>query len=139
MNDKSIRQINREIIDALLARKLPAIPNKKIASELLRTPGWTQGLASLFPIRERLSCAQVLDLCAPILETLSPQTPEKGWGAFCYRYVSNLMFPRDNFTPEAEAFGAGAEFYLTVLQVLFDQNPAAVGGALPEDGFFYKR
>jgi len=126
MNDKSIRQINREIIDALLARKLPAIPNKKIASELLRTPGWTQGLASLFPIRERLSCAQVLDLCAPILETLSPQTPEKGWGAFCYRYVSNLMFPRDNFTPEAEAFGAGAEFYLTVLQVLFDHERSAL-------------
>ena len=25
------------------------------------------------------------------------------------------------------------------LQVLFDQNPAAVGGAMPEDGFFYQR
>ena len=25
------------------------------------------------------------------------------------------------------------------LQVLFDQNPASVGGALPDDAFYYKR
>ena len=126
MSEKMLRHINREIVDRLCARKLPAFHTRKSVQELLRTPGWNPALANLLPIRERIRCAAVLDVCAPILDRLAPDTPEKGWGAFCYRYISNLMFPRDNFIPEAERWGPGAEFYLAVLQALLDQERAAL-------------
>ena len=76
MNDKLIRQIDREIAEALTARRLAALPNRKAALALLKDPVWQEGLAALFPIRERLSCAQVLELCAPLMARLCPDAPE---------------------------------------------------------------
>ena len=78
--NKMIRQLNRDIIEALAARRPGGLANRKTVQELMKEPAWTEGLAALFPIRERLSCAQVLELCAPILGILCPQAPEKGWG-----------------------------------------------------------
>ena len=76
MNDKLIRQITGEIAEALVSRKLAAIPNRKAAQALLKSCGMAESLAALFPIRERLSCVRVLELCAPVLERLCPQGPE---------------------------------------------------------------
>ena len=39
---------------------------------------WEEALESLFPIRERLSCKQILELCHPELWALSGE-PEEGW------------------------------------------------------------
>ena len=47
------------------------------------------------------SCVRVLELCAPALERLCPQGPEKGWEPFIYQYVCRLMFPENGFAPEA--------------------------------------
>ena len=44
MHEKLIREINGEIADALLARKLPFAPSRKAALALLKVPGWTEGL-----------------------------------------------------------------------------------------------
>lgn len=120
MHDKLIRQLNREIIEALAARKLETVPNRRAAQALVKTPGWSEGLAALFPVRERISCAQVLELCAPIMDQLSSKRPEKGWGPFCYQFICSIMFPDGGFAPEADACRDGALFYLTVLQVLLD-------------------
>ena len=126
MNDKLIRQITGEIAEALVSRKLAAIPNRKAAQALLKSCGMAESLAALFPIRERLSCVRVLELCAPVLERLCPQGPEKGWEPFIYQYVCRLMFPENGFAPEAGRYAQGAEFYLTVLQVLLDHERAAL-------------
>ncbi len=126
MNDKLIRQLNREIAGALTARRSPSFSSRRAVQALLRTPGWEQALSALLPIRERLSCAQVLELCAPVLERLCPQGPEQGWGPFCYQYVCHLMFPDGGFAPEAGRCGEGALFCLTVLQVLLDHERAAL-------------
>ena len=125
MNDKLIRQIDREIAEALTARRLAALPNRKAALALLKDPVWQEGLAALFPIRERLSCAQVLELCAPLMARLCPDAPEEGWGPFCYQYVCRLMFP--SVGPiQAGQRGEAARFYLTVLQVLLDHERSAL-------------
>ena len=85
--NKMIRQLNRDIIEALAARRPEGLNSRRAAQELMKEPGWNEGLAALFPIRERLRCAQVLELCAPILNKLCPEPPEKGWGLFCYQYI----------------------------------------------------
>jgi len=126
MKDKLIRQINREVAELLTGRKLPAFPSRRAVTDLLRSSGWTEELAALFPIRERLSCTRVLELCAPMLEQLNCGTPETGWAAFCYRYCSDRMFPRESFLPEKEQYGPGAELCLAVLQVLLDHERATL-------------
>ena len=125
--NKAIRQLNHDIINALSARKLlGSVTSRRAVQELMKTPGWEEGLSALFPIRERLSCTQVLELCAPILDKICPQPPEKGWGPFCYQYICRIMFPEGGFAPEAGRCGGGALFYLTVLQVLLDRERAAL-------------
>ena len=54
---------------------------------------------------------EVLELCAPILDQICPEPPEKGWGPFCYQYISSIMFPNGGFAPEADRCGGGALFY----------------------------
>ncbi|MCI8423495.1 MAG: cytidyltransferase-related domain protein [Lawsonibacter sp.] len=126
MNDKLLRQLDREIAEALVARQLAAIPSRRAALELLYTPGWTAGLAALFPIRGRLRCLTVMELCAPIAEKLAGGAPEAGWGPFCYQYICRLMYPEGGFAPQAGQYGPGAEFCLTVLQVLLDHERAVL-------------
>ena len=123
---KLVRQINHDIVEALAARKLEGFPNRRAVQDMLRNPAWEAGLEALFPIQERLSCARVLELCAPILEKLCPEPPEKGWGPFCYQYVCRVMFPEGGFAPEGERCGGGAVFYLTVLQLLLDREREAL-------------
>ena len=126
MNDKLIRQLNREIVEALVSRKFTAVSSRRAAMALTKTPGWSEGLGALFPIRSRLSCTQILQLCAPILDKLCPQPPQQGWGSFCYQYICRTMFPKNGFVPDAQPYEAGARFYLTVLQVLLDHERAAL-------------
>ena len=124
--NKMIRQLNRDILEALAARKPGGLTNRRALQELMKRPAWVDGLAALFPIRERLSCAHILELCDPILNYLCPKGPEKGWGPFTYQYVCRVMFPDNGFAPEADRCGNGALFYLTVLQVLLDHERSAL-------------
>ncbi len=124
--NKVIRQLNRDIIEALAARRPGGQAHRKALQELMKQPAWTEGLSALFPIRERLSCTHILALCTPILDRICPEPPERGWGPFCYQYICGVMFPENGFAPEAERCGSGAEFYLTVLQILLDQERAAL-------------
>ena len=126
MNDKLIRQLNHEIADALAERSLTAVSSRRSLLALLRTPAWEEGLQSLFPIRARLNCTRVLEVCAPILSQLSPSAPEDGWGHFCYRYVCSLMYPHGGFAPDAAPYADGAVFGLTVLQVLLRRERAVL-------------
>lgn len=124
--NKLIRQLNHEIVESLAARRPDRFPGRRAIQELLKDPVWEEGAAALFPIRERLSCAHVLELCAPMLDRICPEPPEKGWGPFCYQYVCRLMFPDNGFAPEAPRCGSGAVFYLTVLQTLLDWEREAL-------------
>ena len=126
MSEKLIHQVNRQIADALAARKLQTVPSRQAALKLMQASPWTQGLSALFPIRERLTCAQVLGLCSPILAELCPSPPPEGWGPFCYQFICRLMFPDNGFAPEADRYRDGALFYLTALQALLDRERDAL-------------
>ena len=125
MHEKLIREINGEIADALLARKMPFAPSRKAALALLKVPGWTEGLEQMLPIRGRLECAHVLELCSCVLPRLAPR-PEEGWLAFCTQYARERMYPGQGFAPDREEYEAGALFFLTVLQVMLDRERRAV-------------
>ena len=123
MNDKLIRPLNREIIAALAEREGFSLSGRRVAATLTKASGWTEGLSALLPIRERLSCAQVLEACACALEAMGLNAPEEGWSTFCYDYVRrHIMFPEEAFASRALEFGDGAVFCLTVLQLLLDRE-----------------
>ena len=104
--NKLIRQLNRDILQALAARRPGGVlTSRKVLQRLMNAPAWDEGMSALFPIRGRLSCARILELCAPILNTLCPVPPKEGWGKFTYQYVCRLMFPEGGFAPEAERCG----------------------------------
>ena len=48
---------------------------------------------------------------------LSP-APEEGWLAFTYDFARKTMFPEEDFEPRRRRHGAGAVFFLVLLQVL---------------------
>ena len=122
MHEKLIRSINALMAERLAARRLPFAPTKRSVQSLLHAPSWTEGLEELLPLRSRLSCAQILELCRDILPQLAPDPPADGWLPFCYRYVRSLMFPEGGFAPDRAPYADGAQFLLTAMQVLFDQE-----------------
>ena len=111
--------------EALSARRAAGLTSRKAALALLKAPGWTETLEGLLPIRQRLTCAQALELCRQLPDFFSP-APEQGWLAFCYDYVRTRMFPDGCFVPIPSPYAAGAEVFLTVLQVLLDHERAAL-------------
>lgn len=126
MYDKPIRQVNREITEALASLRLAVLPNRKTTLDQFKNPDWIEGLTALFPIRERLRCTQVLDLCTPVLSQLCPDAPEEGWLRFSYQYICSLMFPENGFAPKTGRYAQGARIYLTILQILLDYERAAL-------------
>lgn len=126
MHDKLIFQVNREITEALTSLRLTVLPNRKITMDRLKNPNWIEGLATLFPIRERLRCTKVLDICAPVLNQLCPDAPEEGWLRFSYQYICSLMFPENGFAPKADQYAQGAQIYLTILHILLNYERAAL-------------
>lgn len=126
MHDKLIFQVNREITEALTSLRLPVLPNRKITLDQFKNPVWIEGLATLFPIRERLRCTNVLGLCAPVLNQLCPDAPEEGWLRFSYQYICSLMFPENGFAPKADQYAQGAQIYLTILHILLNYERAAL-------------
>ncbi len=125
MNKRQTKLATALVADALAARELPFAGDRRSAMERLRTPGWAEGLSQLLPIRRRLTCGEVLEVCAPVLSRLSP-APEEGWLSFCYRYVRSILYPAGGFAPDGAEYRDGARFFLTVLQTLLDQERKAL-------------
>ena len=126
MNKRQTKLATALVADALAARELPFAGDRRSAMELLRTPGWAEGLSQLLPIRRRLTCGEVLEVCAPVLSRLSP-APEEGWLSFCYRYVRSILYPAGGFAPDG-----GGTLEVDCPPALLAGLPADKGRALLE-------
>ncbi len=124
MNKKRMRQMSGSLL-----RRLNTQPAARYLSDrkawytrLLEEENFIQRFAPLYQ-GERLQCGAVLSLCREELNTLSPE-PEEGWIAFTYDFARKCMFPEEDFEPRRAEHGAGAIFFLALLQVLFDAERA---------------
>ncbi len=77
----------------------------------------------------------VYEICEEPLSLLGHE-PEEGWMKFTYQYVCHILYPDAEFKKENAAFSAGAEFYLAVLQFVFDRERAVLPYKPMEDFAF---
>ncbi len=124
MNKKRIRQMTgtllRRVTTQPAARYLA--PHRAMLKELLEEKNYLQRFVPLYN-GTRIPCADRLALCRAELNLLSPE-PEEGWLLFTYDFARKSMFPEEEFLPRQERHGAGAVFFLSLLQVLFDAERA---------------
>ena len=124
MNRKRIRQMN-----AGLRRRLAARPAacwmagcREALAALLEEQNYIQRFVPLYD-GSRLRCADVLALCREDLCALAPE-PEEGWLLFTYDFARGTMFPDPANEERRARHGAGAVFFLALLQVLLDAERA---------------
>ena len=116
MTKKRIRQMNAALLRRLSLRPAAEyLAGREETAVQLVGEGYFQRFAPLMD--RRLCCARVLDLCRGDLERLDGPEPEEGWLPYCYDFARRLLFPERDARP---AHGAGAVFFLSVLQVLLD-------------------
>ncbi len=92
--------------------------NQADARRLLEQVNWNAALRPLLPIRQRLTCGQVLELCRPMLSAAAPE-PEEGWLPFAYHTAVSLLYPELDRKHSAAQTDA-ALCFLQVLRVLLD-------------------
>ena len=118
MNKKRIRQMSSSLLRRLTTQ--PAVRylsgQREMLRQLLEEQNFLQRFVPLYD-GTRIRCGDVLSLCQEELDRLSPP-PEEGWIPFTYDFARKSMFPEAD--PRLEAHGAGAVFFLSLLQVLFD-------------------
>ena len=116
MTKKRIRQMNAALLRRMSLRPAAEyLAGREETAAQLVGEGYFQRFAPLMD--RRLCCARVLDLCREDLERLDGPEPEEGWLPYCYDFARRLLFPEKDARP---AHGAGAVFFLSVLQVLLD-------------------
>ena len=120
MNKKRVRQMNTSLLRKLTSQQNARYlgEHREVVAELVERQNYIQRFVPLYN-GSRLSCADVLALCREDLSRLSP-APEEGWLAFTYDFARKTMFPEEDFEPRRRRHGAGAVFFLVLLQVLLD-------------------
>ena len=120
MNRKRVRQMNASLLRRLTTR--PAVlwmeGSREVLSRLLEEQNYIQRFVPLYD-GSRLRCADVLALCREDLALLSPE-PEEGWLLFTYDFARGILFPDPQAEERRKRHGAGAVFFLSLLQVLLD-------------------
>ena len=120
MNKKRIRQMTAGLLRRLNIQPAARLlgDRQALCTQWLEDDRFWQRFAPLFR-GERLSCAQVLSLCREELAQLSPE-PAEGWLTFAYDFARKSTFPEKAVDPHMEEHGAGAAFFLALLQTLLD-------------------
>ena len=59
---------------------------------LLERVDWLRELEARLPVQRRFACGEVLTLCRPMLDALSPE-PEEGWLRRAYQCAVGILFP----------------------------------------------
>ena len=116
MNKKRIRQMNTLLLRRLQKRPAAAyFEEQKDFLLSLERENYMQRFAGLVS-GERIRCGAVLELCREELAQLCPRQPQEGWLRCAFDFARRQLFPEQ--VPSSDG-GAGAVFFLSVLQVLF--------------------
>ena len=102
----------------------PPLPQKTLRA-LARIAAFPEALEDYHP-HGRVSCADVLQLCRPVLDQLTPE-PEGGWLLWFYGYLSHRLFPDPNRPADTRAQQQAAWFYCAVLDRLLLQAEGLTG------------
>lgn len=123
MSKKVVRQMVADLTAALCEKDFleQSGLSKKSIIMLMNKEYWEEQVEKLVPIKRRLSCLELFELCKEPL-TLICRKPEEGWMKFTYQYVCHILYPDEIFAAKAEPYEAGALFYLKILQFFFDRE-----------------
>lgn len=127
MTKKEIHRIYMELCGELTSEEFleAAGLQRETVEMVLNREYWEAQLASLFPIRKRISCRRIFEMCRPTMLLLGRE-PEEGWMSFTYKFVCRLLYPEDAFAEKYGQFRAGAVYYLHVMRFLFDRERQAL-------------
>lgn len=133
MSKKQIRQIITELTEKLCRKDFleKSGLSKKNIVMLMNKDHWEEQLRRLIPIRKRIACRLIYEICQEPLALLGRE-PKEGWMKFTYQYACHILYPDEEFTEATGNFSAGALFYLEVLQYFFDMER----GTLPFDSLY---
>lgn len=123
MNKKQIRQVISDFTETLCEKEFLERSglSKKNVLILMNKEYWEEQLERLLPIKRRLLCREIFDMCRVPL-TLLGREPEEGWMKFTYQYVCHILYPDEEFKQAAAPYEAGALFYLSAMQYFFDME-----------------
>ena len=113
MSKKQIRQIIADLAERLSGKDFldRSGLSKKHIQMLMNREHWEEQLPRLIPMKKRVSCKTIYEICAEPLALLGRE-PEEGWMKFTYQYVCHILYPDPEFTQANARFASGAEFYL---------------------------
>lgn len=123
MSKKQIRQIITELTEKLCRKDFleQSGLSKKNILMLMNKEHWEEQLTRLIPIRKRITCRLIYEICEEPLALLGRE-PEEGWMKFTYQYACHILYPDAEFAANTRGFSAGAQFYLEVLQYFFNME-----------------
>lgn len=127
MSKKQVRQVVTELTQQMCDKYfLQQIEmSKKGILGLINREFWEDKFSRLLPIKSRISCEEILEMCREPMKRLSSE-PEEGWMKFAYQYVCHILYPDDEFAKRAKPYRRGALFYLAVMRFIFDMERAAL-------------
>ncbi|MBQ7536013.1 MAG: cytidyltransferase-related domain protein [Stomatobaculum sp.] len=127
MTKKEIRQIYIDLCEEMTSKEFleAAGLEKETVEMVLNREYWEAQLGSLFPIKKRLTCRKLYEVCRATMFLLGRE-PEEGWMSFTYKYVCHILYPEQAFTEKFGQYRAGALYYLNVLRFFFDRERKAV-------------
>lgn len=89
--------------------------SKKAMLELIQmSDTWKADIKAVIN-KDKISCRDVLSLCAPALSSLSDE-PKDGWLHYIYEYILKQLFPEKSKKEPGNPFEAGMLFYLETLR-----------------------
>ena len=94
---------------------------RETVSELWNHFPWQERLSAVLPIRERILCADVLEVCRPAMERLAgPEEPEGGWLKYAYGTASRLLYPDLGQRADDERCWGACILFIETLHLVLD-------------------
>ena len=127
MRSKHTRHLVTELAARLFDREFLKSGglSRRTMQEIFVRDKWEEAFETLFPIKKRFTCKEILELCRPELWALSVE-PEEGWISFTYKFATHILYPDPEFEKKAAPYAAGALLYLNLLRFFFDEERKAL-------------